>query len=154
MLVRVLRDLRTTRKALTMETTTAEDRSLWRQLAMSTLTLDKPPAKPKARANAKAKAKSRVKPPAERLAALEYLKAVDKTVETVTGRKLTDFGGTGAEDQACTMKMSPTMSIVIDQGSDGWSLMFYVLYKLKLRAILKFDIYHREHNDVGGAVKA
>ena len=121
---------------------------------MSTLTLDKPPAKPKARANAKAKAKSRVKPPAERLAALEYLKAVDKTVETVTGRKLTDFGGTGAEDQACTMKMSPTMSIVIDQGSDGWSLMFYVLYKLKLRAILKFDIYHREHNDVGGAVKA
>ena len=137
-----------------METTTAEDRSLWRQFAMTTLTLHKPLPKPKARANAKAKAKRSQKPPADRLAALEYLKALDQSLDTVTGRKLSEFRQIGAEDHSCTMKLSSTMSVVIDQGSDGWSLMFYLLYKQKLRFILKFDIYHREHNDVMGAVKA
>ena len=51
--LQLLRDLRTSRKALTMETTTAEDKSLWRQLAGSTLARDKPTPKGEAKAKAK-----------------------------------------------------------------------------------------------------
>ena len=141
------------RKALTMDTTTAEDRSLWRQLVGTALTTRKSVSKsdPKAAAKPKAKSKARASP---RSSALDYLRAMDKALQTMTGRTLADFIPGDESEGEYLLKPQPTLSVVIDQGSDGWSTMYYVLYKLKLRAILKFDIFHREHNDVSGAVKA
>ena len=62
---------------------------------------------------------------------------MDKALHTMTGRTPADFSPGDESDLAYLRRQ---LSVVIDQGSDGWSVMFYVLYKLKLRAVLKFDI--------------
>ena len=149
----VLKDLRLSKKHLTASTTTAEDKSLWRQLVTAALNQDKTPAKPKIKP--KAKAKARAKPPAERLAALGYMKAMEKSLQLMTGANLAAFQPKADKvEGGYSLLPHRTLSVVIDQGSDGWSLMFYLLHKCRLRLVTKFDIYHRESNDIQGAVKA
>eukprot|EP00971_Amphidinium_carterae_P249494 4952219-Amphidinium_carterae.1 len=47
----------------------------------------------------------------------------------------------------------PTLHMVLDQGSIGWPLGLYVVYGLRCRATVHFDIWHRVHNDWNLALK-
>ena len=133
------------KKALTSETGVAEDKALWRQLSLSALC-----PQPAPKAGAKKKPRRRQLP---RIAALKYLKAIEKTVLELTGKTLAEFVAS-AEDLESLGDPKPTLVTCIDQGSDGWSLMWWLAYSQKLRLVFKNDPFHREWNDIMGAIKA
>ena len=47
----------------------------------------------------------------------------------------------------------PLLVLHLDEGSPGYAMCWYMAYQLKLRMVFIRDIYHREWNDVSGALK-
>ena len=89
-----------------------------------------------------------------RKAAGDYLQALDKSLLDTTGQGLAAFGPDPealAASQGPTRR--PTLVLHQDEGSPGFALSWYILYHLKLRAVVVRDVYHREWNDIKLALK-
>ena len=117
-----------------MQTTTEEDKSLWRRLALTSLY--------SSALSKKAAPKSAARRAPARLAALNYAKAVEHFLEQMTAQKLADFIA-DPNDFPYEAVLRPRLVTVTDQGSDGWSLQFWLAYKCRLRLVFKFDVFHR-----------
>ena len=115
-------------------------------------------AKDKAAGPAKAKAKAKAETKGDRLptaktvqwkSAWRELKAIDYVLSLVLGVGLEHFSP-GPEDGALLDR--PTLAFHLDEGSSGYTMCWYLQYHLGLRTAVVRDVFHREWNDIKGAL--
>ena len=150
----VVRDLRLGKYTRPSDRNVLDDASLWRRLLHTELFDEAGAAAPAAKGKAKAKPKAkrrRPKPP-DRLAAQDYIRALDNSLQKCTGKGLSRFQCTEEEDVFGAH--APVLTLTIDQGSDGWAAVWWLCYSAMLRLVFVMDPFHREHNDVLDGVKA
>lgn len=82
--------------------------------------------------------------------AYEWLVATDHQLWCCSGRRWADFFHDQEEKEAqeTAIERGATITVSIDQGSDGWGALMYLLYKKKAAVMVMKDPSHRIWRDV------
>ena len=128
----------------------------WQTFLETFFSTHKPVAapKPKGKGKAKAKAKAGVKRPRganyERLSAHRLMRTLDYLLLLVYGCGLARFCPTG---EFSPLASRPLLVLCQDEGSPGFAMVWFLLYKTKARVLSLRDPFHRFWNDVCAALK-
>ena len=95
----------------------------------------------------------KAKPKLQRKKAKQWLVATDSAMKVSTGMGWADFIPP-TDKPADDIASSPTASVSVDQGSDGWSALMWLIFYSKAAIFITFDPMHRLWNDVGNEIKS
>ena len=79
----------------------------------------------------------------ERKKAISWLLGLDKMLQVMTGQGLARFQQEADLAQRAHPSTWPILTVATDQGSDGWSASYYLLFQMSLGMLLLRDTSHR-----------
>eukprot|EP00972_Heterocapsa_arctica_P054082 7969435-Heterocapsa_arctica.AAC.1 len=89
-----------------------------------------------------------------RKSAYRQLKAIDWVLHDVLGTGLSNFLPPEADVSPSPVWDLPTLVLHMDEGSIGYCSPWYLQYRLDMRVLFVRDVFHREWNDIKGALVA
>ena len=152
------------RKAAAGEDVTPEDEQAWNlfeslffagvvRSAGATAARLRKEAKARAKGKGRGRGRRAVKVADQpRMASYKCLLILEALLQRTIGRGLSHF----IPSPECPLQphQRPTLMVHVDEGSTGYSMLWYLVHHVQARVVVIRDIYHREWNDCKNAIMA